>query len=69
VHYRFYVHTVNEYDAGPQPQNSSHGGDHDDGSIETKQQPTSPIIVQIAQIVLLIIAYEISSSLMILVVS
>jgi hypothetical protein len=36
------------------------GGNHDIGSIETKQQPATPIIVQITQIVLLIVAHEAS---------
>jgi hypothetical protein len=39
----------------PKHQNSSHGDDHDEGSIETKEQPTAQMIVQITQIVLLIV--------------
>jgi hypothetical protein len=38
---------------------------HDDGPIETKQQATAPIIVQITQKVLLIIAHEVLSSLIV----
>jgi hypothetical protein len=50
----------------PEQQNPSHdGGDHDDGSIETKQQPTTPIIVQITLIEYLMVAQEVSSSLIV----
>jgi hypothetical protein len=81
VHSRFYVHTINEYDAGSgtqisgkrvhvqvlQQQNSSLGGDHVDSSIETKQQPTVPNIIKITQTVLLTVAHEVSSSSLIVV--
>jgi hypothetical protein len=74
MHSCFYAHTVKEYDVRsgtqisgmrlPQQQNSSHGGNYHNGSIETKQRPTAPIsIIQMTKNVLLIVAHIVSLSL------